>query len=342
MKIPVPSLLVCAVAAAVCMPALGHHSPAAFDTKTETTITGTITEYSFRNPHVYLTISRKLADGTEVSTEVEAGAGSVIGPLGFTRDAVKVGDVVSISGNPGKRDPEGLLMGRELFKEDGTYLPLNISSRSTVPENVAAATSLEGTWFSPRTSFFGFLGSARDWKLTDDAKALQASAAASGAPSPVKDCVPIGAPALMFYPVANVIDVQDDKVIMTVDWLDSVRTFYLDGRAHPPASETSAQGHSTAHWEGTTLVADTTNFAENPIGLTTTLPSSTKKHLTERFELSADGKGMIYSGTVEDPEYLAEPVTWSGTWQYRPDMKASNEACDLETARKFLLRNSAV
>jgi hypothetical protein len=52
--------------------------------------------------------------------------------------------------------------------------------------------------------------------------------------------------------------------------------------------------------------------------------------------LSADGKGMVYSGTMEDPEYLAAPVEWSGTWQYRPDMKVSGETCDLETARKFL------
>jgi hypothetical protein len=333
MKIPVRSLLVCAVAAA-CMPALAHHSAAAFDTKTEATITGTITEYSFRNPHVYLTLTRKLADGTEVSTEVEAGAGSVIAPLGFTRDAVKIGDVVSIAGNPGKRDPDGLMLGRELYKADGTYLPLNISSRSTVPDNIEATTSIEGTWFSPRTSFFAFLGGSRNWKTTEAAKAFQTASA--GAPSPVKDCVPIGAPALMFYPVANVIDVQDDKVVMAVDWLDSVRTFYLDGRAHPPASETTLQGHSIAHWEGTTLVADTTNFAENPIGLTTTLPSSTQKHLVERFELSADGKGMVYSGKVEDPKYLAEPVEWTGTWQYRPDMKAANEACDLQTARRFL------
>jgi hypothetical protein len=336
MKVLAHSVLTCAVAAAVCTPVLAHHSAAAFDTQAETTITGTITEYSFRNPHVYMTLSRKLEDGTEVSTEVEAGAGSVIGPLGFTRDSVKIGDVVTIAGNPGKRDPQGLLLGKELFKEDGTYLPLNISSRTAVPESTVAATSIEGTWFSPRTSFFAFLGGARDWQTTEAGKAALASASSAPTPTPAKDCVPIGSPALMFYPVANVIDVQDDKVVMTIDWLDSVRTFYLDGRAHPPATETSLHGHSTAHWEGTTLVADTTNFSVNPIGLSTTLPSSTKKHLVERFELSADGKGMIYSGMVEDPEYLAAPIEWSGNWQYRPDMKLSNETCDLETARKFL------
>ncbi len=334
MKISTRSLLACAVAAASCAPALAHHSAAAFDTQKETTISGTITEYSFRNPHVYMTLSRKLEDGTEVSTEVEAGAGSVIGPLGFTRDSIKIGDVVSIAGNPGKRDPEGLLLGRELYKQDGTYLPLNISSKSATAETTEVATSIEGTWFSPRTSFFAFLGTGNSWQTTDAAKAAIAAAASN--PTPQKDCIPIGEPGLMFYPVATAIDVQDDKVIMNVDWLDSVRTIYLDGRAHPAATETSLHGHSTGHFEGTTLVVDTTNFSVNPIGLSMTLPNSTGKHLVERFELSADGKGMIYSGTLEDPEYLAAPVEWSGTWQYRPDMQLSNETCDLETARKFL------
>ncbi len=162
MNLIIRRALACAVAAAATTPVLAHHSGAAFDTQTEATITGAVTAYSFRNPHIYMTLSRKLEGGKEITTEVEAGAASVIGPLGFTRDSVKIGDVVSIVGNPGKRDPQGSLLGRELYKEDGTYFPLNISSRSTAAENTVAATSIEGTWFSPRTSFFAFLGTGRD------------------------------------------------------------------------------------------------------------------------------------------------------------------------------------
>jgi hypothetical protein len=45
---------------------------------------------------------------------------------------------------------------------------------------------------------------------------------------------------------------------------------------------------------------------------------------------------MLYSGRVEDPEYLAEAVEWSGNWLYRPGMQHSNERCDLVTAQRFL------
>ncbi|MES2605758.1 MAG: DUF6152 family protein [Pseudomonadota bacterium] len=332
------SLLVTAIAAsisaAISSSVLAHHSAAAFDTNVESTIKGTVTEYSFRNPHVYLTLNVKKEDGSTVSTEVEAGAGSVVAPLGFTRDSIKVGDVVSVVGNPAKREPDKLFLGRELYKEDGSYLPLNISSRSTYVETNAVATSIEGTWFPPRTSFFGFLGNQGKWAVTDAGKAaIQQSASL---PTPQKDCQPIGEPALLFYPVANVIEVFDDRVEMHIDWLDSERTIWLDGRAHPAASETFPHGHSVGHFEGTTLVVDTTNFAPNPIGFSMALPSGTGKHLTESFAISPDGKGMVYSGKMEDPQYLSAAAEWSGTWQYRPEMKASNEPCDIGIAQKFL------
>lgn len=334
MKPFIRTALACAFATVVSTGVLAHHSAAAFDTQVQKTLTGTITEYSFRNPHVYLTLARQLEDGSMVETEVEAGAASVIGPIGFTRDSIKVGDVVSVVGNPGRRDAEGLLLGRELYKEDGTYYPLNISSRDTYQSTGAVATSIEGTWFSPRTSFFAFLGGAREWPVT--AAGTAAITAAGQAATPQKDCIPIGEPALMFYPVANTITVEDDRVHMKIDWLDSERTIWLDGRAHPPATETALHGHSVGQWDGTALIVHSTNFAFNPIGFSTTLPSGTGKHLSERFEVSADGKGMIYSGVMEDPEYLNAPVEWSGSWEYRPDMQQSNETCDLDTARKFL------
>ena len=140
----------------------------------------------------------------------------------------------------------------------------------------------------------------------------------------------------MFYPVANTITVQRDRVVMKVDWMGSERIIYLDSRKHPPASETSLHGHSVGRWEGDTLVVETTNFKEHPIGLSTSLPSSTQKRLTERFRLNQDGKSLIYSGVIEDPVYLTRTVEWSGQWLYRPNMPHSNEKCDIEVARKFL------
>lgn len=327
-------LLAAALALTLAPSSSAHHSAAAFNTDETVTVQGKVTKYSFRNPHVYLELEVTGADGGKELMEVEAGAGSVLSPLGFTRDSVQVGDEVSIIGNPGRRNPTGLLLGKELYKADGSYHPLHIGARSTYNDQDASASSLAGTWFSPPTAFFAFLGGSSQWPLTE--KGRQEMANTDPTATPQKDCIPIGAPGLMFYPVANTLSVEEDRVLMKVDWMDSERSIWLDGRAHPAADETFPQGFSVGRWEGAVLVAETRNFAPNDIGLSTTLPGSSQKKLTERFELAADGKSLLYSGTLEDPEYLSGRVEFSGAWLYRPQMSHSNESCDLEVARRFL------
>jgi hypothetical protein len=313
-----------------------HHSAAAFDTQKDVKVTGSVTQYRYANPHVYLTIQVKKDDGSTATMEIEAGAASVLNGLGFSKMSIAVGDVVTIVGNPARNKPEALLLGKELYKRDGTYVPLNIGSRSVYETKTASATSIAGTWFSPRTEFGAFMGSSGRWALTDKGKA--AAAAADPKATTQKDCVPVGAPALMFYPVANTITVQRDRVVMNVDWMDSQRVIYLDGRKHPPANQTSLHGHSVGRWEGKTLVVETTNFKEHANGLSMALPSSPQKKLVERFALGDDGKTLVYSGVMEDPVYLTKPVEWSGKWEYRPNMVHSNQKCDIEVARRFLIQ----
>ena len=325
--------LACMMSSALAVPALAHHSAAAFDSQKTVQVKGTVKVYSFKNPHVYMTVQVRNADGSPGNLmEVEAGAASVLNGLGFTKESVKVGEEVTITGNPGRNAPDKLMLGKDLVKADGTYIPLNISSRSVYTSKDAVATSIEGTWFSPRTEFTRFLGGARGWAVTDKGRA--AMGVVDPKATTQKDCVPIGAPALMFYPVATTIKAEKDRVVLDVDWMDSERVVYLDGRKAP--AQATMLGHSVGRWEGKTLVVETTNFKEHANGLSTSLPSSTQKKLIERFALSPDGKSLTYSGTVEDPVYLTKPIEWTGKWEYRPGMPHSNQKCDLEVARKFL------
>jgi hypothetical protein len=52
------------------------------------------------------------------------------------------------------------MLGKDLVKADGTYYPLNIASRSVYVSKNETASSIAGTWFSPRTSFNAFLGAS--------------------------------------------------------------------------------------------------------------------------------------------------------------------------------------
>src|ERR1051325_4681234 len=306
-----------AVSALLASPAvLAHHSAAAYDTQKMVTVNGVVKSYRYANPHVQLLVDVKQDDGSVVTMDVEAGAASVLNGLGFTKDSLKVGDIVTISGNPNRTNPASML-GRDLYKKpEGTYLPLNISSKSIYEAKVnATASTIPGSWFSPMRSFTGVMGAVNRVPVTDKGKA--AKAAADPRLSSHEDCIPVGEPTVMVYPVATSIDVQKDKVVMKTDWMDTERTVYLDGRKHPAATQTFLHGHSIGHWEGKALVVETTNFKEHPSGLTTTMPSSAEKKLTEKFELGEDGKTLKYSGTVEDPVYLTAPGQFSAQMEYR-------------------------
>src|SRR5256712_12877051 len=147
-------VLACFLSVVVAAPVLAHHSAAAYDTQKEVRLSGTITQYRFGNPHVYMILQVKKADGTTEAVEVEAGAASVLNPLGFKKDSLAVGDVVSVVGNPGRDNPDKFVLGKDLYKQDGSYIPLNIASRSIYSSNSnETASSIAGTWVPPRTEF---------------------------------------------------------------------------------------------------------------------------------------------------------------------------------------------
>ena len=89
----------------------------------------------------------------------------------------------------------------------------------------------------------------------------------------------------------------------------STRVIPTDGRPHVPQNIRQWQGDSVGHWEGNTLVIDTTNFTN----LTNYRGSGEKLHLVERFTRTADDT-MIYRFTVEDPETWAKPWTAEVPW----------------------------
>ena len=87
------------------------------------------------------------------------------------------------------------------------------------------------------------------------------------------------------------------------------RVIPTDGRPHVPQNIRMLQGDSVGHWEGDTLVVDTTNFTS----LTRFRGSSENLHLIERFTRAADNT-LIYRFTVEDSTTWAKPWTAEVTW----------------------------
>ncbi len=77
-----------------------HHSHAMFDMAREVSITGTVTNYSYRNPHVFLYLDVKGDSGEIVSWTVEMSNIGNTQRRGIYRSTFQVGDVVTVSLNP--------------------------------------------------------------------------------------------------------------------------------------------------------------------------------------------------------------------------------------------------
>jgi hypothetical protein len=83
--------------------ALAHHSFAAtYIEDQKITIEGQLVQFVLRSPHSFVQVNVKEADGSTVRYVVEWGSPQQLGGQGVTRDTLKPGDHVIISGNPGR------------------------------------------------------------------------------------------------------------------------------------------------------------------------------------------------------------------------------------------------
>ena len=99
-------------------------------------------------------------------------------------------------------------------------------------------------------------------------------------------------------------------VAILQEMIHDTRVIPTDGSAHLPSNVRLWMGDSRGHWEGNTLVVDTTNFTDQ----TAFRNSSKDLHVIERFTRTADNT-VLYQFTVEDPSTWARPWSAEVTWQ---------------------------
>jgi hypothetical protein len=110
---------VMAVAAGVLMavvPLFAHHGTAAYDTSRTVTVSGTVTEFRFVNPHVLVLWEVKDEAGNIQRWSGErSGPNSMARNAGWTRNTLKPGDQVTISGRQAKNGTHTMAISKILL-----------------------------------------------------------------------------------------------------------------------------------------------------------------------------------------------------------------------------------
>ncbi|MBZ5607627.1 MAG: hypothetical protein LAP38_05175 [Acidobacteriia bacterium] len=163
-----------------------------------------------------------------------------------------------------------------------------------------------------RTSLITDPADGRTPPLTDRAKKLQEEqriARQRPAQGPEdrslgERCISRGSPVIQagYQSYFQIVQTPTAVMILT-EMFHDVRVISLDNQPHVPAAVHEWMGDSRGHWEGNTLVVDTTNYRPRAFqGI-----SSEKLHITERFARQ-DAETIRYEITVNDPD------TWTKPW----------------------------
>jgi hypothetical protein len=122
-------------------------------------------------------------------------------------------------------------------------------------------------------------------------------------------CRMVGVPRITYMPYPFQIFQTTDQIVMTYEWVHTIRNIYMGGERLPGPIEWY-MGDSRGHWEGDTLVVDVTHFTGETWFDRSGNFHSPSLHVVERYTRTGPDH-ILYEVTIEDPEVFTE------AWQMR-------------------------
>jgi hypothetical protein len=312
--------LVLLVAAAA--PALAHHSFAAdFDATKKGTLTGEVSHVLFANPHVRYRIKVRAPDGSVQEWELQLGSVTSLRGAHIDQNTIKVGDRITATGELG-RDGQKKLYARTVADASGKLIYGSQKPRSTKPVlltnrnpndfgygklNADAPIDISGPW-SNHYKFHVTVDDLQPKPTPFTPEGRQVFAATQHFDDPALRCEAMGLPREFGSPYnMQIVDAGSFYLVVYVEH-NVPRRIYMDGRKAPANLAPSSMGFSVGHWEGRTLVIETTHLLPGWLD-GSGLPMSGKGTRTEeRWTLAADGLSMDRTMTIYDPEYYTAPL----------------------------------
>jgi hypothetical protein len=200
----------------------------------------------------------------------------------------------------------------------------------------AATPSLEGTWklaaptnvLKPASGAVPFTTQGR--KQYDENRRLQAKGAYDDYDITKSRCNSPGTPRLLLMPGRFKIWQRFGVLTFDFEWNRALRQ--IDASGLPPKDDPLGRGlvptmtgTSNGHWEGDTLVAETTNISDRTL-LDDLVPHTNDLKVTERFRL-VDADTLEDRMTIEDPYTFKRPWDALLTFKRQPDALFPEDVC---------------
>lgn len=309
---------------------LAHHSFAAhFLMDRFVEAEGSVTGVEWVNPHAYIYIE----DAAGEAWEIELGPVNLLTRLGVEREMIVVGETIRARGNPGRQSARAIWTSNILLA-DNTELVVGpraepywtgeaVGDASVFLGGATADAAAERTLFRiwmPLLS--AFPRPAEDPSLTAAGEEAQAAYGIDN--QAIADCEITGMPFAMMSPYPIELVDRGEDILIRTEYNDLERVVYKRELQEAPAP--SALGYSRAQLDGDDLVIETDRIDYHSYGDLGPAQSA-QSHVTERFTLSEDGRGLAYEVIIEDPVMLAAPWRWAGQFVVRDDAELKRWNC---------------
>ncbi len=192
----------------------------------------------------------------------------------------------------------------------------------------------------PLAQFFNIGAGFKDGlPFTPWAKELRAQRkGANNKDNPDALCMPLGLTQLHMHIQPRKVVQTSRELVVLYEANGNTRQILLDGRPLPNNSPTPwYYGYSTAHWEGDSLVVETTGFRDDVWLDVEGSPLTSTGKMTERWRRPKFGLMQI-DITIEDPKAYTKPFTVRVNHRLMPDTELMEFVCEERDATHYVAK----
>ncbi len=195
------------------------------------------------------------------------------------------------------------------------------------PRTAEGKPDFSGVWEQPDARGSGYYLKGADIPWQPWAKALfDRNTATNLIDNPESRCLPRGVPKEDAFDLHKIVQTPD-LIVILYEYQTTFRQIFLDGRALPKDPNPAWAGYSTGHWEGDTLVVESSGFNGKAWLSGFGNPTTDAMHLTERMRRRDFGHMDIHL-TINDPKAYTRPWTAELHPQLIPDTELIEFVCE--------------